>query len=96
MDKQNIINNLASNLRFLRINTKVERPITGKVKYMSQKDLAKLMGFTTQQVSKIELGKNMMSAIQIYTVSKIFDVSVDSMYGDLTRSVYNKTITQDA
>lgn len=96
MDKQNIINNLASNLRFLRINTKVERPITGKVKYMSQKDLAKLMGFTTQQVSKIELGKNMMSAVQIYTVSKIFDVSVDSMYGDLTRTVYNKTITQDA
>lgn len=96
MDKQNIVNNLASNLRFLRINTKVKRQITGIVKYMSQKDLAKLMGFTTQQVSKIELGKNMMSAVQIYTVSKIFDVSVDSMYGDLTKTVYNKTITHDA
>jgi transcriptional regulator with XRE-family HTH domain len=108
MDKHNIenkpINNwpeslkptIASNLRFLRINTRVEEPETGKVRYMGQKDLAKLMGFATQQVSKIELCKNSLSAIQIFQISKIFDVSVNSMFEDLTKTVYEKTIKLNA
>jgi hypothetical protein len=96
MDRQRtIINTMASNVKFLRINTKVEEPITGKVRYMSQRQLAEFIGSITQQVSKFELAKNQMSAIQLYKVSKLFEVSVDSLFGDLTKSDYKKTIKQD-
>jgi len=96
MDKQSITNTLASNLRFLRINTQVEEPITGKVKYMSQKKLAQFLGTNCeQQISKFELGTNQMSAVQLFKVAKIFNVSVDSLFGDLTKSDYKKTIKQD-
>ena len=95
MDRQSIINTLASNIKFLRINTKVEEPITGKVRYMSQRQLAEFIGSITQQVSKFELAKNQMSAIQLYKVSKLFEVSLDSLFGDLTKSDYKKTIKQD-
>lgn len=93
--RQSITNTLASNVKFLRINTKVEEVITGKVRYMSQKQLAQYIGSITQQVSKFELAKNQMSAIQLYKVSKLFEVSVDSLFGDLTKSDYKKTIKQD-
>jgi hypothetical protein len=46
-------------------------------------------------VSKFELAKNQMSAIQLYKVAKTFDVSVDSLFEDLTKSDYKKTIKQD-
>jgi hypothetical protein len=36
-----------------------------------------------------------MSASQVYKVAKIFDVSVDSLFGDLTKSDYKKTIKYD-
>ena len=93
--RQEIVNTIASNVKFLRINTKVEEPITGKVRYMSQRQLAEFIGSITQQVSKFELAKNQMSAIQLYKVSKLFEVSVDSLFGDLTKSDYKKTIKQD-
>jgi transcriptional regulator with XRE-family HTH domain len=95
-NKQSITNTLASNLRFLRINTQVEEPITEKIRFMSQRQLAEFMGSTcTQQVSKFELGTNQMSAVQLFKVAKIFNVSVDSLFGDLTKSDYKKTIKQD-
>ena len=94
--KHDIVNRLASNLRYLRINTKVEEPITLKVKYMSQKKLAQFLGSNCeQQISKFELGTNQMSASQLYKICKIFDVSADSMFEDLTKSDYKKTIKYD-
>jgi transcriptional regulator with XRE-family HTH domain len=93
--KHDIVNRLASNLRYLRINTKVEEPMTLKTKFMSQRQLAEFLGSATQQVSKFELGTNQMSATQVYKVAKIFDVSVDSLFGDLTKSDYKKTIKYD-
>ncbi len=92
--RQGITNTLASNIKFLRINTKVEK-FDGKIKYMTQKDFAQMLGSIEQQISKFELAKNQMSAIQLYKVSKLFGVSVDSLFGDLTKSVYKKTIKQD-
>jgi transcriptional regulator with XRE-family HTH domain len=89
--RQSITNRLASNLKFLRINTKVEK-FDGKIKYMTQTDLAEFLNAKTQQVSKFELAKNQMSAIQIFKVSKVFDVSVDNLFTDLTKSDYNKII----
>jgi len=93
--KHDIINRLASNLRFLRINTKIEEPMTTRIKFMSQKDLAQMIGSATQQISKFELGTNQISASQLYKICKVFDVSTDSMFGDLTKSNYKKTIKTD-
>jgi len=93
--KHDIINRLASNLRFLRINTKIEEPMTTRIKFMSQKDLAQMIGSATQQISKFELGTNQISASQLYKICKVFDVSADSMFCDLTKSDYKKTIKTD-
>ena len=94
--KHDIVNRLASNLRYLRHNTKVEEPMTGKVKYMSQRMLAEFIGSATQQVSKFELGTNQMSSFQIYKVSKLFGVSCDKLFdAELVKSVYKKTIKYD-
>jgi transcriptional regulator with XRE-family HTH domain len=92
--RQSITNTLASNIKFLRINTKIEK-FNGKVKYMTQTDLASYLNSKTQQVSKFELGKNQMSAIQIYKASKVFEVSLDNLFTDMTKSDYKKTIKQD-
>jgi transcriptional regulator with XRE-family HTH domain len=63
---------------------------------MSQKKLAQFLGTNCeQQISKFELGTNQMSAVQLFKVAKIFNVSVDSLFGDLTKSDYKKTIKQD-
>jgi hypothetical protein len=94
--RRSINERLASNLRFLRHNTKVEEPMTGKVKYMSQRHLAEFMGSATQQVSKFELGTNQMSATQVYRIAKIFELSVDKLFdAELVKSVYKKTIKYD-
>ena len=92
--RQSITNTLASNIKFLRINTKIEK-FNGKIKYMTQTDLASYLNSKTQQVSKFELGKNQMSAIQIYKASKVFEVSLDNLFTDMTKSDYKKTIKQD-
>jgi transcriptional regulator with XRE-family HTH domain len=94
--RNDIVNILASNLRFLRINTKVEEPMTGKVRYMSQRQLAEFMGSATQQVSKFELGTNQLSATQLYRIAKIFELPVDKLFdAELVKSVYKKTIKYD-
>ena len=91
-----IVNTLASNLRYLRHNTKVEEPVTGKVKFMSQRMLAEKIGSATQQVSKFELGTNQLSAVQLYKVGKVFGLSVDKLFdANLIKSDYSKTIKQD-
>jgi transcriptional regulator with XRE-family HTH domain len=91
-----IVNILASNLRYLRHNTKVEEPITGKVKFMSQRQLAEFIGSATQQVSKFELGTNQLSAVQLYKVGKVFGLSVDKLFdANLIKSDYSKIIKQD-
>jgi transcriptional regulator with XRE-family HTH domain len=92
--RKNITNTLASNLKYLRINTKVEK-LDGKIKYMTQTDLAEFLNSKTQQVSKFELAKNQMSAIQLYKVAKVFEVSVDNLFTDMTKSDYKKTIKND-
>ncbi len=94
--RNNIVNTLASNLRYLRHNTKVEEPITGKIKFMSQRQLAEFIGSATQQVSKFELGTNQLSAVQLYKVGKVFGLSVDKLFdASLIKSDYSKIIKQN-
>ena len=94
--KHDIVNTLASNLRYLRHNTKVEEPITAKIKFMSQRHIAEMIGSQTQQISKFELGTNQMSATQVYKIAKIFEVSVDNLFdAEFIKSDYKKTIKYD-
>lgn len=94
--KHDIVNTLASNLRFLRHNTKVEEPMTGKIKFMSQRHLAEFLNSATQQISKFELGTNQMSATQVYKIAKIFGLQVDKLFdAELIKSDYKKTIKTD-
>ena len=94
--KHDIVNLLASNLRYLRHNTKVEEPITAKIKFMSQRHIAEMIGSQTQQISKFELGTNQMSATQVYKIAKIFEVSVDNLFdAEFIKSDYKKTIKYD-
>ena len=96
MDRKELNKILGANIRFLRRNTKVRNIISNKFKYMTQKDLAKYMGKDCeQQVSKFELGNNELSVSQIYIISKLFDVSVDSLFVDLSKSNYKKVINND-
>ena len=93
--RRSINERLASNLRFLRINTKIEEPL-GKVKYMSQRHLAEFIGSHTQQISKFELGTNQLSASQLYRIAKLFGLPVDKLFDEnLPKSVYTKTIKQN-
>ena len=96
MERSELNKTLGANIKFLRRNTKVRNIVSNKFKYMTQKDLAKYMGKDCeQQVSKFELGNNELSVSQIYIISKLFDVSVDSMFVDLSKSDYKKVINND-
>jgi hypothetical protein len=96
MDRKELNKILGTNIKFLRRNTKVRNIVSNKFKFMTQKELANYMGKDCeQQVSKFELGNNELSSTQIYSISKLFDVSVDSLFGDLTKSDYKKIITND-
>ena len=96
MDRKELNKVLGTNIKFLRRNTKVRNVVSNKYKFMTQKELANYMGKDCeQQVSKFELGNNELSATQIYSISKLFEVSVDSLFGDLTKSDYKKTINND-
>ena len=96
MDRKELNKILGTNIKFLRRNTKVRNIVSNKFKYMTQKDLAKYMGKDCeQQVSKFELGNNELSVSQVYIISKLFDVSVDSLFVDLSKSNYKKVINND-
>jgi len=96
MERKELNKVLGTNIKFLRRNTKVRNVVSNKYKFMTQKELANYMGKNCeQQVSKFELGNNELSATQIYSISKLFEVSVDSLFGDLTKSDYKKTINND-
>jgi hypothetical protein len=96
MERKELNKVLGTNIKFLRRNTKVRNVVSNKYKFMTQKELANYMGKDCeQQVSKFELGNNELSATQIYSISKLFEVSVDSLFGDLTKSDYKKTINND-
>jgi len=97
MQRAEINKILGTNIRFLRKNTKVRNVVSNKVKFMTQKELANYMGKNCeQQISKFEIGKNELSATQIYSISKLFGVTTDSLYdSNLKDSYYYKQINND-
>ena len=93
--KLEINNILGKNIKFLRKNTKVEEPYC-KVRNMTQKSLASMIGSIMQQISKFEKSKNELGASQLYKISKVFGVSVDTLFDkELPNKVYSKTIKFD-
>lgn len=52
----------------------------GKLKPMTQKQLADKLGVTFQQVQKYEWGQNVISAFKLYELSSIFNVPMESFF----------------
>ena len=97
MERKELNKILGTNIKFLRRNTKVRNVANNKVKYMTQKQLANFMGKDCeQQISKFELGLNELSASQIYNLSKLFGIQIDSLYdSNLKDSYFSKQINND-
>ena len=54
-----------------------------KAQGLSQKDLAQALNITFQQVQKYETGKNRMSAVTLYQLSKILNININSFFEGL-------------
>ena len=47
---------------------------------MSQADIAKTLGISTQQVQKYEAGQNRVSAARLFDICRVLKVSLSSMF----------------
>ena len=48
---------------------------------LSQKELAKELGFTLNQISDWEIGRSMPSVEQLMKIAMLFDISLDKLVG---------------
>ena len=90
--ERKILNKLiGSNIRWLRKNTSLF--INGKERILNQFYLGKFIGISPQQISKYEIGLEELGAIQIYRVSKFFNIAIDDLYEkDLINQKFNKEV----
>lgn len=62
---------------------------------LSQRDLARHLGITFQQVQKYESGTNRIGARTLYAIAEFFEISVDTLVGCATcKSNEDSTIQQ--
>lgn len=62
---------------------------------LSQRDLARHLGITFQQVNKYESGTNRICARTLYEIAEFFEISVDTLVGCATcKSNEDSTIQQ--
>jgi len=78
MERSELNKLIGKNIRWLRKNTCMH--VNGKKTKLNQTYLGKFLGIIPQQISKFEIGKNELGAIQIYKYSKFFNVPIDSIY----------------
>lgn len=91
MEKIELNKLIGKNIRWLRKNTCMH--VNGKKTKLNQTYLGKFLGIIPQQISKFEIGKNELGAIQLYKYSKFFNVPTDTMYEkDLINQNYNKEV----
>lgn len=69
MDLNEIENHIGKQIKMLRLSRKI-----------SQKELAKQMGITYQQVQKYENGLNKISVSRLWQVCNIFEISPDYLF----------------
>jgi transcriptional regulator with XRE-family HTH domain len=91
MEKIELNKLIGKNIRWLRKNTCMH--VNGKKTKLNQTYLGKFLGIIPQQISKFEIGKNELGAIQLYKYSRFFNISTDNMYEkDLINQNYNKEV----
>ena len=91
MEKIELNKLIGKNIRWLRKNTCMH--VNGKKTKLNQTYLGKFLGIIPQQISKFEIGKNELGAIQLYKYSKFFNVPTDTIYEkDLINQNYNKEV----
>lgn len=61
---------------------------------LSQKDLARFLGITHQQVQKYECGGNRLSARKLYKIAEFFEISVDQLVLGATSKFNEDKIVQ--
>lgn len=72
MDLHEIENHIGKQIKLLRLSRKI-----------SQKELAKKMGITYQQVQKYENGLNKISVSRLWQVCEIFEISPNFLFEDI-------------
>ena len=91
MERSELNKLIGKNIRWLRKNTCMF--VNGRKTKLNQTYLGKFLGIIPQQISKFEIGKNELGAIQIYKYSKFFNIPADTIYEkDLTNQKYNKEV----
>ena len=91
MERNELNKLIGKNIRWLRKNTYMS--VNGKKSKLNQTYLGKFLGIIPQQISKFEIGKNELGAIQLYKYSKFFNISADTIYEkDLINQKYNKEV----
>jgi transcriptional regulator with XRE-family HTH domain len=72
MNLSEIENHIGKQIKLLRLSRKI-----------SQKELAKKMGITYQQVQKYENGLNKISVSRLWQVCEIFEISPNFLFEDI-------------
>jgi transcriptional regulator with XRE-family HTH domain len=91
MERSELNKIIGKNIRWLRKNTCMH--VNGKKTKLNQSYLGKFLGIIPQQISKFEIGKNELGAMQLYKYSRFFNISTDNMYEkDLINQKYNKEV----
>lgn len=91
MERKELNKLIGKNIRWLRKNTSIY--VKGKKAILNQTYLGKFLGIIPQQISKFEIGKNELGAVQVYKYSKFFNIPIDTLYEkDLVNQKYNKEV----
>ncbi len=53
---------------------------------LSQKDLAKILGISFQQMQKFEVADNRISASQLYKIAQALEIPVGALYNEANRA----------
>ena len=91
MERKELNKLIGKNIKWLRKNTSIY--VKGKKAILNQTYLGKFLGIIPQQISKFEIGKNELGAVQVYQYSKFFNIPVDTLYEkDLVNQKYKKEV----
>jgi len=100
--ENNLVNQVAKNLRFLRTRTFKETKNKNNelvFKHIRQEQLAKeVLNVTFQQIQKYETGLNKIDAIKLYKLAKYFEVPMEIFFDEkLSEKInYTKVIRNNA
>ena len=96
MTEQEINKTIATNLRIIRENTFRHKNSYKKIrrKKITQKETAKVLNVTFQQIQKYELGKNEISSAKLKILADFFQVPIQDIYSPIED--YTKELPDEA